>query len=69
MKNTNYNVLKLLHSTLDNLWRIEKHYLADATGAPCQCPELLKEMQSDLKKQSQMLTDELAAHQKADGLS
>ncbi len=69
MKNTNYNVLKLLHGTLDNLWRIEKHYLKDAKGGTCNCGKLLKQMQKDLTKQADALRAELSAHMKADRLS
>ena len=68
MKNTNYNVLKLLHETLDNLWRIEKHYLNDAKSCSCECGKLMKTMQKDLAKHADMLKKELASHQESDQL-
>jgi hypothetical protein len=69
MKNANYNVLKLLHLTLDNLWRIEKHYLKDARGAKCDCGRMLKTMHGDLKRHAEALKKELARHHKKDGLA
>lgn len=62
MKNQDYNVLKLLHETLDNVWRIEKHYLADAQGSGCDCPKLLRQMQAELQKHADALKAELARH-------
>ncbi len=69
MKNTNYNVLKLLHAALDNAWRLEKHYLKDAEGAKCGCPKLLKSMHADLLKHAAALKAELAKHQEMDQLA
>lgn len=69
MKNTNYNVLKLLHSELDNLWRIEKHYAADAKNAPCKCKDVLKILQTDMKKHIEALKKELEQHYKTDNLA
>lgn len=69
MKNANYNVLKLLHSALDNAWRIEKHYMRDAAGAACKCPELFEKMRADLEKHVEMLKAELGEHHKMDKLA
>ncbi len=69
MKNFNYNVLKLLHNQLDDLWRIERHYLKDAKGCKCGCSKLLKSMQGQLKKNVEALKRELAAHHKANKLT
>jgi hypothetical protein len=69
MKNVNYNVLKLLHNQLDDLWRIEKHYLKDAKSTKCDCGRLLKTMQKDMKRNIEMLKRELAAHHKRDKLA
>lgn len=69
MKNTNYNVLKLLHGTLDDLWRIEKHYLKDAKGGKCGCVKLMKRMRQELAGQAEDLRSELSAHMKANKLS
>lgn len=64
MKNTNYNVLKLLHIELDNLWRIERYYLKDSKLAKCKCPKLLAMMRRDYKKHIQALKKELGLHWK-----
>ena len=69
MKNANYNVLKLLHNQLDDLWRIEKHYLKDAENLDCGCPKILEEMRSDMKKNIDKLKAELDKHLKADKLA
>ncbi len=62
MKNVNYNLLKLLHSALDNEWRIDKHYINDAKGVCKNCEKLLGEMKSDLVKQIANLKSELGMH-------
>lgn len=69
MKNINYNVLKLLHNQLDDLWRIERHYLKDANGCKCGCFKLLKGMQSQLKKNIEALKKELGMHHKMNKLA
>lgn len=69
MKNVNYNVLKVLHSELDNLWRIEKHYLKDAKKAKCGCVKLLKEIRKDAKRHVDVLRKEVAAHARTDKLA
>lgn len=69
MKNVNYNIIKLLHNQLDDLWRIEKHYAKDAKGTKCSCGKLLKEMQTQMKKNIDDLKAELAEHQKMNKLS
>jgi len=69
MKNVNYNVLKVLHTELDNLWRIEKHYLKDAKKSRCDCPKILKVIQKDAKRHIDMLRRELGAHHKSDKLA
>ncbi len=69
MKNVNYNVLKLLHNQLDDLWRIERHYLKDAKGCRCSCAKLLKGMQRQLKGNVEALKKELAAHQRVNKLA
>lgn len=58
MKNINYNLLKLLHSKLDNAWRIEKHYLKDAEEAN-ENRETLKMILQDEKKHCEMLQKEI----------
>lgn len=69
MKNINYNVLKLLHNQLDDLWRIEKHYLKDAKGAKCGCLKILSSLRSDFKKNIEALKKELAKHHKKNRLA
>ncbi|MBU0540635.1 hypothetical protein KKF59_01375 [Patescibacteria group bacterium] len=69
MKNVNYNVIKLLHNQLDDLWRIEKHYQKDAKKSKCGCTKLLAAMRADMKKNITLLKAELAAHYKTDKLA
>lgn len=69
MKNVNYNVIKLLHNQLDDLWRIEKHYQKDAKKTKCGCAKLLATMRNDLKKNVVLLKEELGSHHKTDKLA
>jgi len=69
MKNINYNVLKLLHNQLDDLWRIERHYLKDAKGTRCSCSKLLQSMQKDMKRNIEALKKELVKHHKMNKLT
>jgi hypothetical protein len=69
MKNTNYNLLKLLHLALDNVWRIEKHYLKDAKGKCSRCLDLLEKIKTDTQKHIELLKEELSKHLEKDNLS
>lgn len=62
MKNFNYNLLKLLHGQLDNVWRIEKHYLQDANDLSCDCKKVLEEIKKDGEKHIAMLLEEIGKH-------
>ncbi len=62
MKNYNYNLVKLLHNALDNVWRIEKHYRKDANDLDCQCKEILEKIREDNQKHAEMLIAEMEAH-------
>lgn len=59
MLNINYDLLKLLHAKLDNVWRLEKFYVRDATKAKCHSLPALKKILADEKKHVNMLRDEL----------
>ncbi|MDH4330244.1 MAG: hypothetical protein OEV93_01710 [Candidatus Moranbacteria bacterium] len=62
MKNYNYNLIKLLHISLDNAWRIEQHYLKDAADLDCDCSKILEEMKSDAEKHIEALSKEIKKH-------
>lgn len=59
MKNINYDLVKLLHSTLDMAWRLEHHYIKDAEEAKCHSVAALKKMLVDEKRHAQMLRYEI----------
>ncbi len=59
MKNINYDLLKLLHSTLDNIWRLENHYVKDAEDAKCHSTSAMKTILENEKKHAQMLREEI----------
>lgn len=59
MKNVNYNLIKLLHSTLDIIWRIEKHYLKDAEEASCHSVAALESILANEKNHAAMLKSEI----------
>lgn len=65
MENVNYNLLKLLHSTLDNIWRIEKHYAKDAKEAKCHSVGALKKILANEKSNAKMLREEIKMRIKA----
>jgi len=69
MKNTNYNVLKLLHNQLDDLWRIERFYLKDAENLDCACAKIFEEMRGQMQENIEKLKAELDRHQTADQLA
>jgi len=62
MKNHNYNLVKLLHSALDNIWRIEKHYADDVEGQSCKCSGILDQIKKDSKRHADMLLAEISGH-------
>lgn len=59
MKNINYDLLKLLHTKLDTVWRLEKHYVEDAEKAKCHSLDAMKRMLEDDKKHIEMLNEEI----------
>jgi hypothetical protein len=59
MQNINYDLLKLLHLTLDNVWRLEKYYVNDAQAAQCHSLEFLKQMLEAEKQHAAQLQSEI----------
>ncbi len=68
MKNYNYNLVKLLHCSLDDLWRLEKFYLKDAKAC-AGCSRALAALYRDMKRHVAALSKELATHSKAGTLN
>jgi len=62
MKNVNYNLIKVLLGKLDDVWRVEKHYLNDVKGMKCNCSKILKKIWQDDEKHIAMLRKEIASH-------
>jgi hypothetical protein len=60
MKNQNYNLVKLLLSKLDTVWRIEKHYLNDVEDDSCK--EVLNKILEDDKRHIELLKAEISSH-------
>ncbi len=65
MKNINYDLIKTLHSKLDNMWRIEKYYLEDANKAKCHSVPAWGKILEDEKKHVDMLKKEIEMRIKA----
>ncbi len=59
MKNINYDLVKLLHTTLDTIWRLENHYIKDASAVKCHSEPALKKILEDEKKHAEMLREEI----------
>ena len=65
MKNINYDLLKMLHNTLDDIWRLEKYYIRDAQKAKCHSVVALKEMLKNEKRSAELLQKEIKLRVKA----
>jgi len=65
MKNINYDLVKLLLTTLDTVRRLETHCVADAEAAKCHSLPALKNMLETERKHADMLRDEIAMRAKA----
>lgn len=65
MKNINYDLVKLLHTTLDQVWRLEHHYCEDSKAAKCHSEPALAQMLEDEKKHAEMLIEEISMRVKA----
>jgi len=65
MKNVNYNLLKLLHLKLDNVWRLEKFYIDDAKQANCHSVSLLEKILESERDHAESLKGEIRARMDA----
>lgn len=69
MENANYNLIKLLLAKLDDAWRIEKFYAADAAKLGCDnCVALLQRILAEDEKHAEQLRAELAKHVREENL-
>ncbi len=59
MKNINYDLIKLLHTTLDAIWRLENHYISDAQKVNCHSVSALEKILEDEKGHAEMLREEI----------
>ena len=59
MKNINYDLIKLLHTTLDTIWRLERHYVEDAEKVNCHSVSALKQILEDEKKHAETIREEI----------
>ncbi len=59
MKNVNYNLIKMLHITLDDVWRLEKYYVDDAKKAKCHSKTVLDKMLKQRRKDANALIKEI----------
>ena len=59
MKNINYDLLKLLHSKLDTVWRLEKFYVRDADEAKCHSKGALEQILKEEREHIAMLRQEI----------
>lgn len=59
MKNINYDLIKLLHMSLDKIWRLEKYYIADAETAKCHSLPVLRNMLEEERVHAALLREEI----------
>lgn len=65
MKNVNYNLVKTLHNTLDDMWRLEHYYVEDAKKAKCHSAGVMKRMLTQRKKDAKTLVKEIKMRMEA----
>ena len=65
MKNINYDLLKMLQSKLDNVWRLEKYYVDDAKTAKCHSVSALERILEEEKKHVETLREEIKMRMEA----
>lgn len=65
MKDINYDLVKLLHQTLDIVWQLENHYIKDAEEVKCHSVDALKKILEDEKKHAQMIAAEIKLRSEA----
>lgn len=59
MQNINYDLIKLLHTTLDTIWRLEHYYIRDAKDAHCHSVPELEKMLEQERAHAKALAEEL----------
>lgn len=64
MKNIHYNLIKTLHSALDDEWRIHRFYMKDAKGNCPSCLKMYEKMCVNLEKHLALMSRELEQHAK-----
>lgn len=65
MKNVNYDLLKMLHNTLDDIWRLENYYIRDAKEAKCHSVAALEEILANERRHADLLRQEIDLRMKA----
>lgn len=60
MKNEKYNLVKLLHRRMKDIWLSDKHFSKDTKCS--RCKKMFAEMKKDHKKHADMLEQELKNH-------
>lgn len=65
MKDINYDLVKLLHITLDNIVQLEQSYIKDAEDAKCHSVPALKKILENEKKHAEMLAEEIRLRSEA----
>lgn len=59
MKDINYDLIKLLHTKLDTVTRLENSCIKDAEEAECHSLPALKQILEDEKKHVKMIAEEI----------
>lgn len=66
MKDVNYDLIELLHTKLDTVAKLEKHFIEDAKVAKCHSEPALKKILQDEKEHVKALSEEIRMRVKAD---
>lgn len=59
MQDINYDLVQLLHETLDIIWQLEKFCIHDSTEAKCHSLPALQEILKDEKRHAEMIAKEI----------
>lgn len=65
MKDVNYDLVKLLHTKLDTIARLERHYIDDAVKARCHSVDALRQILEEERAHAEVLAQEISMRTEA----
>lgn len=65
MQDINYDLVKLLHTKLETIARLERHFIQDTEDAKCHSVPALKQILEDEKRHADILAKEIGMREHA----